>query len=238
MLQQSALVIAVACAAVLASASDAQLRRPLRMDKSGINPLPERATSFDCKKAKLRVEQMICHNAILAMEDGSMGESLYFMKRKATPAARAALIRSQRAWLQRRNSCGDYECVEAAYEQRSSELQRIAGLRAKYLMRNVARVGQCESTKIDWIGPRLEEVEGEAPDGTSVGFEDAVEQVSYDREPQVLASRVGDTARVCLISIPQHCPPGDARGKVYRVTNLRTGKRWELPDSSHRCGGA
>lgn len=208
------------------------------MDTGGINPIPESATSFDCKKAKLRVEQMICHNMILAMEDGSMGESLYFMKREATPAGRAALIRSQRAWLERRNSCADYQCVETAYEHRLRELQRIADVRARYMMRNVTRVGQCETTKIDWIGPRLEEVEGEAPDGTSVRFEDGVGQVSYDREPEVLASRVGDPARVCLLSIPHNCPPGDERGKVYRVKNIRTGKRWELSNSSHSCGGA
>ena len=238
MFQRSALVIAAAIASVLASMSDAQLRRPIWMDKSGINPLPESTASFDCKKAKLRVEQMICHNSLLASVDGLMSDSLYFLKLKITPAGRAALIRSQRAWLERRNNCADYLCVETAYEERNRELQRIAAVRSKYMMRNVAHAGQCETTKINWVGARFPEVKGEPADGTSVGYENAVWQVSYDREPEVLASRVGDPARVCLISIPQGCPPGDHRGRVYRVTNLRTGKRWELPDSSHSCGGA
>lgn len=40
------------------------------------------------------------------------------------------------------------------------------------------------------------------------------------------------------MSLPQHCPPGDNRGKIYTTTNMRTVKSWTLPDSEHRCGGA
>ena len=62
--------------------------------------------------------------------------------------------------------------------------------------------------------------------------------VSYEQVPAVQASRRGDRVITCLISIPQHCPPGDARGRVYTTTNLRTEESWTLPDSQHRCGGA
>ena len=43
---------------------------------------------------------------------------------------------------------------------------------------------------------------------------------------------------MCLVSAPQDCPQGDARGKIYRTTNQRTKKSWKLPDSEHACGGA
>lgn len=231
------LVLAVGLG-LFASSAQTQLMRPLRMDKSGINPIPDSATSFDCSKAKLPVEKLICHNPSLAMSDGEMGEQLWFMKRELTADQWSNVVGSQRAWLRLRNKCTDIKCLEATYEDRSRELDKIWNARAKYLMRNVSQVGQCERATIEWIGPRLQEVQGEPPDGTSVRFNDAVSQVSYDRKVAILASRVGDPAHVCLIEIPEGCPPGDDRGRVYRVTNLRTGKKWELPDSSHECGGA
>jgi uncharacterized protein len=208
------------------------------MDKSGMEPIPESATSFDCTKAKLRVERLICHDRNSAMQDGEMGEQLWFMKRELTAQQWADVIHSQRAWLHQRNACEDSKCLGSAYEQRSRELDRIWDAREKYLKRNVSRVGACERTTVEWIGPRLQQIQGEAPDGTSIRFDDAVRQVSYYPEPAVLSSHVGDPARVCLIEIPKGCPRGDNRGRVYRVTNLRTRKTWELPDSSHECGGA
>jgi hypothetical protein len=50
--------------------------------------------------------------------------------------------------------------------------------------------------------------------------------------------RSGDKVKLCLVSLPEDCPPGDDRGKIYRATNLRTGESWEAPDSQHSCGGA
>jgi uncharacterized protein len=231
------LAVAVAIT-VLGASGNSQVLRPLRMDKSGINPTPESAASFDCTKAKLRVEQLICRNFSLAMADGEMGEQLWFLKRRLTTQQWADVIHSQRVWLQRRNACLSSKCLETAYEQRSRELVKVGNARDRYLRRNVSRVGQCEKTTVESIGPRLQHVEGEPLNGTSITFADAVRQVSYNRDVAVLASRVGDLARVCLIEIPNGCPPGDNRGRVYRVTNLRTGKTWELPDSSHECGGA
>jgi hypothetical protein len=97
------------------------------------------------------------------------------------------------------------------------------------------RVGQCGETAITMLASRLEGV----PDsGSSVEFENGGYQVSYDIIPQVRRSRVGDPVRMCLTSIPRGCPKGDARGRIYRTTNLRTGERWTLSDSQHSCGGA
>jgi hypothetical protein len=74
--------------------------------------------------------------------------------------------------------------------------------------------------------------------GSSVIFVNGGSQVSYEQETAVDASRPGDPVKMCLVSIPRHCPPGDDRGREYKTTNLRTHKSWRLPDSEHMCGGA
>ena len=218
-------------------AATAQPPRALRMDATG-NPYPETATSFDCHRARSSVERLICRDVGLAMLDGNLGETFWRLLRHTGGAERAQLTQSQQAWLRQRDACRDRQCIETTYEQRSRALERRFDERQKSLRASVSVVGQCQATRIEEIGPRLQQVQGEPPDGTSVAFENGVSQVSYDPVPSIWASRVGDTARVCLVFIPTHCPAGDSRGRVYETTNLRTGARWKLPDSSHRCGGA
>jgi hypothetical protein len=94
--------------------------------------------------------------------------------------------------------------------------------------------GECVETKIYWIGTRLSTPRS----GSAVSFENGGTQVSYDNVAAVAESKKGDPVRMCLESIPQNCPKGDDRGRVYRTTNLRTGKTWTLMDSPHGCGGA
>jgi hypothetical protein len=100
-----------------------------------------------------------------------------------------------------------------------------------------ATVGACSETTITLIGGRLEG-DDTFLSGTAVLYDNGGRQISYDREEGVIASRIGDPVRLCLAEIPQGCPPGDARGRVYVATNLRTGASWEMPDSAHMCGGA
>jgi hypothetical protein len=96
-------------------------------------------------------------------------------------------------------------------------------------------VGECVKTRIKSIETRLEGV----PDsGSAVTFANGGYQVSYDTVPAIVHSKAGDPVRMCLVSIPRHCPQGDNRGRFYRTTNLRTHKGWKLPDSEHMCGGA
>jgi len=59
------------------------------------------------------------------------------------------------------------------------------------------------------------------------------------KEPPAIArSRVGDKVVMCVTRLPDHCPPGDFRGVVYKTRDLRTGENWEEGDSVHSCGGA
>jgi hypothetical protein len=95
-------------------------------------------------------------------------------------------------------------------------------------------IGACGETTITDIGYRL----GDPDSGSAISYANGGVQVSYDTIPEIHRSRIGDTVRLCLVSVPEDCPPGDDRGKVYSATNLRTGESWEAPDSQHSCGGA
>ena len=99
------------------------------------------------------------------------------------------------------------------------------------------RIGACGETTISFVGGRLEG-DDRFETGTAVQYDNGGVQISYDRVDGAASSRIGDPVRICLVSIPEGCPPGDDRGRIYATTNLRTGASWEMPDSSHMCGGA
>ena len=102
-------------------------------------------------------------------------------------------------------------------------------------------VGECVQSRIAKIENRLEDGTTGKPmpgSGSAVEFVNGGYQVSYEQLPEVDSSRPGDPVRICLVSIPQGCPPGDKRGREYKTTNLRTHRSWTLPDSEHMCGGA
>jgi len=95
-------------------------------------------------------------------------------------------------------------------------------------------IGACSETTITDIGYRL----GDPDTGSAIVYANGGGQVSYDTIPEIHRSRIGDTVQLCLVALPEDCPPGDDRGKIYRATNLRTGESWEASDSQHSCGGA
>jgi hypothetical protein len=97
------------------------------------------------------------------------------------------------------------------------------------------QVGQCAATTVKDVSTRLQDTPGS---GSAISFANGGYQVSYDQVPEVEASRPGDPVRICLVALPQDCPPGDVRGIVYKAANQRTGQSWTLPDSEHACGGA
>lgn len=103
------------------------------------------------------------------------------------------------------------------------------------------RVGKCSNTSVAKVMTRLKDGITGKPilgSGTSIEFTNGIYLVSYDMVPEAESSKPRDPVKLCLISIPKNCPPGDNRGKVYTATNLRTKKTFTLPDSQHSCGGA
>ena len=102
-------------------------------------------------------------------------------------------------------------------------------------------VGECVATTVLKVETRLMDgSNGQAMpgSGSAIEFVNGGYQVGYDQLPAVDGSRPGDPVKVCLVSVPRGCPPGDKRGRTYRTTNLRTHGAWTLSDSEHSCGGA
>lgn len=95
--------------------------------------------------------------------------------------------------------------------------------------------GACSVTTIKKVTTRLDGITGS---GDAVVYANGGYQVSYEKIRGLKGSRAGDKVRLCLTSIPDECPPGDDRGKIYKATNLRTHQSWEAADSEHSCGGA
>lgn len=103
------------------------------------------------------------------------------------------------------------------------------------------KINQCANTFIQRIGTRLmDSSTGESitGSGTTAILTNGVYLVSYDEVPQLRVAQAGDKVKLCLLHIPENCPPGDNRGKVYSLLNYRTGGSVNLPDSQHMCGGA
>ncbi len=102
------------------------------------------------------------------------------------------------------------------------------------------KVGRCSNTFVSQVGTRLVDEKGKpAPaSGTSIQFTNGIYLVSYDTVRDAEAAKPGHKVKMCLDSLPQSCPPGDNRGKIYTVVNYITGGSFTLPDSQHFCGGA
>lgn len=81
--------------------------------------------SFNCEKAFLNVEKMICSNKQLSQADVELN-ALYFkiVESIADKDRLAALKKSQIDWMKNtRNQCQDLDCVKISYESRVVELK-------------------------------------------------------------------------------------------------------------------
>jgi uncharacterized protein len=186
------------------------------------------SASFDCRRASNPSERTICADPRLAALDRQL--ALAYRQRLAGDAS---VRRLQRGWLKARSEgCG----------RNSACLRRFMTAQLDWLLsrappprRLPAREGVCDVSSMKDVAYRLE---GVADSGTSVEEANGAVQVWYEDVPEAARSRVGDPALVCLVSIPRGCPPGDARGRIYAVANLRTLGAWSGPDAEHMCGGA
>ncbi len=103
------------------------------------------------------------------------------------------------------------------------------------------QVGKCADTFIQRTGTRfgasLTEAQREGS-GTTVKLTNGIYLVDYENLEQLRVARPQDKVKVCLLKIPENCPPGDNRGRVYSLLNYRTNGYVEMRDSQHWCGGA
>jgi uncharacterized protein len=195
-----------------------------------------RAASFDCAKAATPSEIAICGNPSLSALDSQLGAA--YAQRVATAPA---LKQVERGWILVRNAgCDkDVACLTRLTRAQLAWLRSGAAQLPAALPRTP---GSCSLSRIQQVGTRLGD--GTQPVGDDYGSGSAVieankaMQVFYDQIPAVDHSRAGDPALVCLIDLPHDCPPGDDRGKVYGVADLRSLGAWSGPDAEHLCGGA
>ena len=85
------------------------------------------AHAFDCGKARLAAEKMICKSETLKGLDARL-ESLYLQARSTlTKDGKTKLLQEQRAWLSNRNRCiVDTACLEQSYKIRIAALEKAA----------------------------------------------------------------------------------------------------------------
>lgn len=78
---------------------------------------PSASPSFDCKKAAIAVEKLICNNAELSKLDVSLAETY-----KEAVSKDRSIRDDQRAWNREKNKCADVGCLKIAYEDRINDL--------------------------------------------------------------------------------------------------------------------
>jgi uncharacterized protein len=216
------------------------------------------AASFDCAKAASPDEHAVCSDPQLSQLD-DLAATAFAQAKLAVPGDQeGSAVAYARAFLQDRRACqadrsclfGTYVAVLTTYRGLGAKqpmpswisATAIAGTQAPSNGPLPARIGQCSATQVASVTPRLDPghppASADFDSGTAVNYRNNGYQVSYEREPALLNSRPGDGVLICLVAIPHNCPRGDDRGRVYTVTNARTGATWTLPDSEHSCGGA
>jgi uncharacterized protein len=209
--------------------------------------------SFDCRKAATPDELAICANPELGDLDRLIAGAYSQMR---TQLGKDYANRIHLPYLHARQACGGNAfCImqRQASEIPAFEALGIATNPPRWLdvhapsysqLKTMVNVGDCTATTIDDISYRLCSPDANnvcvpaEGSGTSVALANGMYLVSYDSVPAAFQSQSGDPVIACLVEKPRDCPPGDDRGYVWSVTNMRTGGTWELPDSQHMCGGA
>jgi uncharacterized protein len=81
------------------------------------------AASFDCTTAKTFVEHAICDNPDLSAKDDVLAPLYRSLRRND---GTGAVVKAQREWVARRNTCQTVVCVSGLYDQRLTELRAVA----------------------------------------------------------------------------------------------------------------
>lgn len=84
---------------------------------------PAIAASFDCNTSQLTtVEMTICADPVLSALDSRLASIYLSRTRQAAPAEKSQLVRAEKNWLSRRNTCSTHECLREAYDSQISSL--------------------------------------------------------------------------------------------------------------------
>lgn len=89
-------------------------------------PTARSQPSFNCNRARLRVENMVCDSDRLAAADRAMSATYFRALAGADPDSRARLRQSRDRFLAFRNRCSNEGCVEQAYADRIAEIRDLS----------------------------------------------------------------------------------------------------------------
>jgi len=81
--------------------------------------------SFDCTRARLPSERMICSSRPLSQLDREMASLYYDQMARADERRRELLRRTRDGFLSRRDRCTQAVCIASVYEDRIAEIRRI-----------------------------------------------------------------------------------------------------------------
>lgn len=85
----------------------------------------EPVVSFDCAKATISVEKLICGDSSLSIMDGELSQA--YKKALDHSADKQTLIHEQRQWIHDvRNTCADTTCLTLAYADRIQKLRQMS----------------------------------------------------------------------------------------------------------------
>ncbi len=87
----------------------------------GLAPIAATAASFDCSRAAIEVEKLICSDANLSNLDNLLAEQYRLALERS--GNRRNLVLAQRKWLSERNACRTRECLADVYSSRVFLLQ-------------------------------------------------------------------------------------------------------------------
>jgi hypothetical protein len=185
------------------------------------------SASFNCARAATPTEVGICANSKLSALDSALAPA--YARRLSTDDSMRYL---ERGWLEERNGCGRaVACLDRMMTWWLGWLRSDRDLPSGL----PRRAGDCSLTAVKQVESRLQGVPGS---GSAIRETNGAYQVSYDRLPAIDAANPEDPVLLCLISIPQHCPPGDNRGRLYGGADMLSEQSWVKPDAEHMCGGA
>jgi uncharacterized protein len=198
------------------------------------------AASFDCEKATTLVENVICADSEISSLDDTL--LVAYRQAMASSSKTTALKRDQQRWLKKRNLCKDKTCLKNLYQQRIKALNQLNPLPQK--------VGDCINSKIIKKVTRFDgAIAGETGGEVVVVLQDVglyIQSIDHLSNSMNLDKYMystadfskGDKVKLCLAALPENCPPGDDRGKIYSVTNYKNRRSFVGIDSWHSCGGA
>ena len=81
------------------------------------------AQAFDCKRAKLTAEHLICQDKALSSLDRELNTA--YGGALDVASAPEGVVGSQRAWLRQRNTCTDSACIKSLYHARLHALAAV-----------------------------------------------------------------------------------------------------------------